>query len=571
MKKLAFLLASRWQAAAIALFLLWAHGAVVGYRAAEAPPGKKVIRIGHWQLEPGVRTALDEAARAYEKLHPDVRIVQDAIPEGTYGQWITCQLMGGTAPDILEVGIGLPSHVWIGYFQRYFLTLTPYVSEPNPYNRGTELEGKAWRQTFRDGMTGGYQEEIQEYVRIPLSVHGIRIVYNKDLLEKLTGQREAPGELRPWLEACRRIAAQNGPDGKPYVAIASSSYHFTRWDQIMFSPALFGLKGHADFNRDATLGIDELALGIATGRLDLSSPTFMSYLKLMREVSDQFQPGYTGLTRDEAVFLFSQQKAVFILGYSYDLGGLLEVAKDRFEVGVLQVPFPQKADPQLPGLVPGPNHEAANGAFPFSIVRSSKHPEIALDFLHYLSSQKVNERLNRTIGWIPNTLGAKMDGSLAAYEPQGAGIYGVPNGLSNFGISGDSLIRWRQLLSLYQIRQIDAPDLVQDFSAYLKQEFHKLRPERVANARREVAKRDRESAYLRGMALLRDGSADGDYWVRYRAALVSREILPELNGFVMQGIENGSIDTGRTPYGTVTVPGRGGKPAKEVIWPEVLK
>ena len=42
---------------------------------------------------------IDEMAREYRKTHPNVVIVQDAIPEGTYGQWVSTQLMGGTGGE----------------------------------------------------------------------------------------------------------------------------------------------------------------------------------------------------------------------------------------------------------------------------------------------------------------------------------------------------------------------------------------------------------------------------------------------------------------------------------------
>jgi hypothetical protein len=37
----------------------------------------------------GVRTAINRMAAEYHALHPEVHIVQDAIPEATYGQWLT--------------------------------------------------------------------------------------------------------------------------------------------------------------------------------------------------------------------------------------------------------------------------------------------------------------------------------------------------------------------------------------------------------------------------------------------------------------------------------------------------
>ena len=65
------------------------------------------------------------------------RIIQEAIPDTVYRQWITTQLMGGTAPDLMEIGhYGMfPKTLWVSYYNRYFIPLTRYIVEPNPYNK----------------------------------------------------------------------------------------------------------------------------------------------------------------------------------------------------------------------------------------------------------------------------------------------------------------------------------------------------------------------------------------------------------------------------------------------------
>ena len=42
--------------------------------------GAVTLRIGHWLMHAGMREAFDEAAREYERLHPDVKVEQIAVP-----------------------------------------------------------------------------------------------------------------------------------------------------------------------------------------------------------------------------------------------------------------------------------------------------------------------------------------------------------------------------------------------------------------------------------------------------------------------------------------------------------
>ncbi|HQQ60090.1 MAG TPA: carbohydrate ABC transporter substrate-binding protein, partial [Kiritimatiellia bacterium] len=117
---------------------LWSAWVIATYRAQQTPPGAVVIRLGHWQLEASVREGIDEMAREYQKTHPNVIVIQDAIPENTYGQWVSTQLMGGTAPDILQVGAMLPPNIWLSYYNRYLTPLSRHVNAPNPHNAGTD-------------------------------------------------------------------------------------------------------------------------------------------------------------------------------------------------------------------------------------------------------------------------------------------------------------------------------------------------------------------------------------------------------------------------------------------------
>ena len=218
----------------IAVFC-WAVVTIAMRRSEATPRNVVTIRLAHWQLEAGVREGLADAAAEYERLHPDVRIVQEAIPETTYGQWMSTQLMGGTAPDIVQAGM-VEGHLITAFFTRYFVPLSRYVTRPNPYNAGTDLEKVPLIRTFKDGMRRSFIDETQEFMTVPLALTGVRLFYNKPLLKKLTGLDEAPTDYRAFLEVCEGIRAQRQPNGQPYVAIAGSRFHYMRWDESLIKP-----------------------------------------------------------------------------------------------------------------------------------------------------------------------------------------------------------------------------------------------------------------------------------------------------------------------------------------------
>ena len=294
----------------IGLVFLWAVVSM-GMRRREAAAADAVtIRIAHWQLEAGAREGLAEAAAEYEKLHPHVRIIQEAIPESTYGQWMSTQLMGGTAPDIVQAGM-VEANLMTAFFTRYLLPLSSYVTRPNPYNAGTDLEKTPLLLTFKDGMRRSFIDEVQEFMTIPLALVSLRLFYNKSLLKRLTGSDEVPTDYRAFLRVCEEIRAQKQPDGQPYVAIAGSRYHFIRWEDSMMKPLTYGALRDIDFNRDGRFSKEEMFMGFASGKIGFSNPAYRASFKMVEEIAKEFPSGWTGLGRDEAIFNFAQQKAVF--------------------------------------------------------------------------------------------------------------------------------------------------------------------------------------------------------------------------------------------------------------------
>ena len=532
----------------VGLTFLWSAVAVMVARHDLTPrPGEIVLRIGHWQLEAGVREAFNAMAARYHELHPEVTVVQDAIPEGTYGQWMTTQLMGGTAPDMIEVGLGgaVPYNVLLGYYSRYFVSLTAAVNQPNPYNRGTELGGMPWRSTYKDSMRTAYIEELQEYMSVPLAQFGVRIFYNKDLLQRLTGLTEAPHDYRRFLEACRKIRSQADEQGKPYTPIAGSAYHIGMWDGFMSDPLTYGAVRRVDFNRDGGVGNDELFVGFKTGRIGFDFPPFEAKFKMLRQLTDQFQTGFTGLGRDEAVFLFAQQRAVFITTGTWDAGSLYEQAKGVFQVGIMDFPVPPPEDSDFGAVSEGPVYERPEAGFRFSITRTCKHPEVALDFLRFLGSQKGNQELNRIIGWIPAIKGTSLSPILEPFNPHLEGIFGA----MPVTLGGETMIKWQQLTALFQVKQIDYTGMTSQFLPFYLdhgvQEFAEMNRNRF----RGVARDEQLLEGIRAQAESAAPEAAVSRWIKYRQMVLNRLITRDLNAALLQRtLEAGAVTNAVAPY-----------------------
>ena len=527
---------------------VWSAVTILMARARESPPGTITLHIAHWQLEIGVKEALNLMARRYQGIHPHVRIVQNILPDSAYGTWLTTNLLGGTAPDMVEIPdeSKLPHDIMIAYHGRYFVPLTPYVNRLNPYNKGTELENVPLRRTYKDGMRKSYVQELQDYMNIPMSLFGVRIFYNKDLYRRLTGETAPPPDYRAFLAVCEKIKTQRDARGQNYIPICGERESMWAWESQLFDPLTYPAMRRADFNRDGLVGIEELYAAFRAGLIDLQFPAFKARYKMIQEVTQYFPLGFTGLNHDDSVFQFAQQRGVFLSTGTWDARSLIAQAEGKFEVGVMDFPRPRPDDPDYGAFMEGPAYEGdPSGGFPVGITRSSPHFEQALDFLFFMASQKQNEDLNQVMGWIPIILGTKMEPFFDAFAPHLEGVYGA----LSLNLGGETRSRYIQLYTLFQSGQISYADLVAQFEPFYKSRGLEDFKEWQRDWRRALHRNEQLLASMRADALFSTAEKAASKWVKYRAMTATRQVLAEVeHNRKVQLVEQGPAVKATAPY-----------------------
>lgn len=368
---------------------------VLTHRRTETDPDRVTLRIGHWLLHAGMRESFEEAAAAYTRLHPHVTIEQIPVPIRAWPSWLRTQLIGGTAPDITGM-LGANEEL----ATRYFLPLTDRVTAPNPYNAGTPLEGVPWADTFVDGLAAMrlLTPTSGDVHSVNLQINTLRLFYNKRLLKEVTGSDEPPADYAALRTLEGQVSRYNQARGASLVPIAScgpyADFLFERLLPSQTQKMAIELSPSNNFQVPPV----ELARLMLNGRLSYrSTPQLHASLRLLRDVSALMTPGYNSLQRDDALFSFLQEKAVMICAGSWDYG-VFERDGD-FPVGIMPVVLPSPRDPDYGRFVLGLASESNGSAeATFGIVRTSQHPEIALDFLRFLTSRDVAQRFsNRSL------------------------------------------------------------------------------------------------------------------------------------------------------------------------------
>lgn len=375
------------------------------------------VRFAHWQLEHGIRDAFDALARDYETQHPNVRIEQMLIPERIYLSWANTHVAGGAAPDIVELGKGIGG----ARFNRYFVPITEEVNLPNPYNAGTPLASVPWRNTFVDGMESAFDQQTFECYGASVFAATIRVYYNVNLMREVTGQAEPPrtfGELMALCAAVRAHALRTGRDLLPFAG--SQTYGPVLLDDL-FTGQMQRLASELNPGVYFPVSASEFNLAHLNHEWSFDDPALRSAAEIMRLVAGQMSSGFMQFTRDDSVFQFVQGRALLLTAFSQDSTGILRQA--NFPIRVFRNPAPAPGDPRFGAGMIGPNSEGSLHTYgAFGITRACAHPEIALDFLRYITSRRGDGIFSRVAGTLPVVVGVEPPDFIKNFMPDGHGF-----------------------------------------------------------------------------------------------------------------------------------------------------
>ncbi|MHB1156145.1 MAG: hypothetical protein ACYC26_04825 [Phycisphaerales bacterium] len=347
---------------------------------------QKIVTILHWQLEAGYRASLDRVIAEYNNL-PRVKaagviVRQMGVTERVYSQFLNIHLLSGTAPDLSEKGMA--SMTGGDYTGRFYEPLSNYATAPNPYNNEQTLpkdmdpelrkvlETSPWRDTFVDGMRGGWDDKLQDYYAVPTSLFGaIRLYYNIPMFAQAKGMirqamaaeprpkwfadvilhkdaegkeagfvtldegfgrwaasDEVPNTLGRLMVLCRAIRQMSMDIGNSkLVPISGSLYSANMFGGQFVVPFTYSMSEQLDFNGDSSVTAMEAYAGYQRGVWNFKDPRIVGYFDCVRAICEQFPVGFLGLDREQAMRRFADRNASMIATGAWDAGGIFQQAE----------------------------------------------------------------------------------------------------------------------------------------------------------------------------------------------------------------------------------------------------
>ena len=280
-----------------------------------------VIRMYAGPYTPRARTQSDRwdppsyfntLAEEYKHLHPNVTIefLPEIKPDDRFDTWLLTQYQAGRGPD---VGNQLFSDVNRHYLKGWYVNLKPYLELPNPYVPGN----KRWADIFQPGVIAtGTAPDGEMYV-LPTGVVGTAIYYNKEIFAR--AGVDVPATWTEFMEVQRKIQAIGRI---PFAFHMAGAKYATNWSlrviqDMILDSKLSEIKG-SDAPVERTMiegeGVSqkELVAAILKGTYSAKDPQWQEQLRLLKEWSAYWGPGYLSLDPDGAYRLFVTGQAAML-------------------------------------------------------------------------------------------------------------------------------------------------------------------------------------------------------------------------------------------------------------------
>lgn len=303
-----------------------------------------------------ILTTLTKITKAFEAKNAGVDI--KLVPmTNTYEADMKVRLASKDIPDLWA------THGWS--LLRYSEFLEPLNTQP-------------WAKNFNEALKPAMANSQGEFFALPADTDVAGIVYNKTVLEKAGID---PASLTTWNAFDQAAATLKASGITPITASGKDSW---------FAGNV------ADFLASGAYSDKELA--------NLKKGTFESdgYAKFLDQVktwagNGYFNPDYSSASQDDIARSLAEGKTGFVFVQNYLVASALGFNPDA-KLGY----FPVPSFTSTPYLIGGEGHA-------YGVSRTSKHKDVALDYLAFLAQPKNESALATAIGGIPGLTDASSD------------------------------------------------------------------------------------------------------------------------------------------------------------------
>lgn len=346
------------------------------------------IKIVSWQDPKGqYGEAYNYAVQLYMKLHPNVKIenIYQPLTGGGYTQLLDTEFVAHDAPDAMQLFSGdIAKYTNEGYL----LLLDGYMHTKSPYS------STQWVDSFINGNQAfGDIKALNKYGAISfVPVDGgpgqnpiFPFFYNKDILQK-SGVTQLPQTWAQFMAVCQKIQ-QHG-----YVPVEADNNRWLNWIMSWTGSQMGNgyLKSFFEPKYGSySLYSDQATVALLTGKIGAKDPVENDEFSIIQNFSKYWEPGWAGITTDEAEQAFVYGKSAFILDGNFVYQYMKQNAK--FNLGLL--PFPlitsQTTKYAAGGMPVAYNQDGYGWGLNNDLQKDPAKLKVVLDIFQFMTSRPI--------------------------------------------------------------------------------------------------------------------------------------------------------------------------------------
>ncbi|MCY8515307.1 ABC transporter substrate-binding protein [Bacillus atrophaeus] len=313
--------------------------------------GKVTLKFFHrWPKEPE-RRYFEEVVKEFEKEHPDIHIQTEAVLNDSYKDKIKVMLGTSSPPDVF--------FSWSDEFAAKFIRGNKALDLSSYYKNDTK-----WSSQLVGTQIKPFTYEEKEY-GVPWQMDAKSFFYNKDIFEKLN--LKPPSTWEELIEVSKKLKA-NG-----------------------YTPISFGTK--APWTISHYIGtLNQRMVDEKTRERDYDAKTgeftdegYVKALEKLKELMPYFNEHVNSIDHEYARQQFKSGKSAMMYAETAEIKLVEPVNLGLFSF------------PDITGQK-GSSNALTGAPEGFMISSKTKHPKEAMEFLQFLTSKKMGEKLVKDVG-----------------------------------------------------------------------------------------------------------------------------------------------------------------------------
>ncbi|MDQ0929184.1 raffinose/stachyose/melibiose transport system substrate-binding protein [Bacillus atrophaeus] len=313
--------------------------------------GKVTLKFFHrWPKEPE-RRYFEEVVKEFEKEHPDIHIQTEAVLNDSYKDKIKVMLGTSSPPDVF--------FSWSDEFAAKFIRGNKALDLSSYYKNDTE-----WSSQLVGTQIKPFTYDEKEY-GVPWQMDAKSFFYNKDIFEKLN--LKPPSTWEELIKVSKKLKA-NG-----------------------YTPISFGTK--APWTISHYIGtLNQRMVDEKTRERDYNAKTgeftdegYVKALEKLKELMPYFNEHVNSIDHEYARQQFKSGKSAIMYAETAEIKLV-----DPVNLGLFSFP-------DITGQK-GSSNSLTGAPEGFMISSKTKHPKEAMEFLQFLTSKKMGEKLVKDVG-----------------------------------------------------------------------------------------------------------------------------------------------------------------------------